>query len=341
VTLCKEGMDLLIEMFRIPDRQVGWLPFAFVKGAFSAFRSGCQVVYSSGSPWTAHLVGMLISLVLGRPLIVDFRDPWIQNPYRNIKHPLVEKIETLLERKIISVASYVVVNTKRACNEFASFYSCENKQKFVWISNGFFDDDFKILLTENNKSQDNKLKISHVGSLYGPRSPISLFKAIVNLKRKGIIHSTNFNLKFVGKFDSAICDIARSTEFDIDDLVTFVPPVDHGKALEEIFISDIQLIIQPNTSLQIPGKLFECIAAKKMVLALTHDGATADLVHEERIGMVVDPESESEIEASLEKLIIMKETNKNFDFGTGFQRDKFESMNLTKKLVELFEKCIQ
>lgn len=337
----KGKIEFLMELTRIPDRQVGWLPFAFIGGLIFCAKTGCKVVYSSGSPWTAHLVGLLISGVLRRPLVVDFRDPWIQNPYRIKKHQFIENIEIKLESFIVKSAKFVIANTNRARSNFIDNYKNENPAKFIWISNGYSQEDFEDQEFECSHNSDQRLKISHVGTIYGPRSPLKLFSAISRLKRQGRIDADNFNLRLVGKYDPRLCVVAESNEYDITDLVTFVAQVSHEKALSEIVSSDVQLIIQPGTALQVPGKLFECIGANKVVLALTNDGATSDIVLGENFGIVLDPESEDEISNCLIGLVDMKKKHGEIVFSNNSNRNKFESLRLTNHLINVFEECLR
>jgi glycosyltransferase involved in cell wall biosynthesis len=119
-----------------------------------------------------------------------------------------------------------------------------------------------------------------------------------------------------------------------------IPPVTHSEAIKAIQCSDVLLIVQPDTALQIPGKLFEYIAASKPVMALACSGATDDLVKQENLGMVADSDDIN----GIKKIIIqLLEYKKNNTFSSIFGCEdsmKFESNNLTRKLTELFDRTI-
>lgn len=331
--------DFIVSLFRIPDMMNGWIFFAFLKGLLAFRRYKYQVIYASGGPWSSLLVGYLLSSFMGTPLICDFRDPWIRNPYRTKKSRQIEKLETFLEKIVVKKASYVIANTERLLSDFREHYRSQPSDKFVHISNGFDQSQFGAILSIKS-GQNTKIVVRHVGSLYGPRAPVFLLQAVSQLKKTGILSESNFSLEFIGKVNNACLSQDSLKKFEIEDLVKMIPPVTHAEAIQAIQSSDALLIVQPDTALQIPGKLFEYIAASKPVIALACPGATADLVKVEKLGMVADPEDIN----GIKKIIIqLLEDKKNNTLSSVFGCEdpmKFESNNLTCKLTELFNRAI-
>jgi hypothetical protein len=169
--------DFIVGLFRIPDMMNGWIFFAFLKGLLAFRRYKCQVIYASGGPWSSLLVGYLLSSFTGTPLICDFRDPWIRNPYRTKKSRQIEKLETFVDKK----ASHVIANTERLLSDFREHYRSQPADKFVHISNGFDQSQFGTVPAIKS-GQNTKVVVRHVGSLYGPRAPVFLLQAISQLK---------------------------------------------------------------------------------------------------------------------------------------------------------------
>ena len=67
--------------FSTPDAQVGWLPSAVWKGWRAIGPEGVAVIYSSGPPYSAHLIAWALKKLSGRPWVADFRDPWSRRPW--------------------------------------------------------------------------------------------------------------------------------------------------------------------------------------------------------------------------------------------------------------------
>jgi len=330
--------DLVSESFRIPDRQIGWLPFAVFKGAELIRKNSIDVIYSSGNPWTTHLVGLVLSRLSCTPWIPDFRDPWMNNPYRGRRFGFIEKIERRFERMVVEKARFVVCNTQPLKEQFQVSYPYLDSAKFVHISNGYLKKLFDHL---DYSKQDNRLRITHVGNLYSRRSPESLLIAVSNLKKSGVINASNFVLSLVGKIDIPGYDHSLLEELGIADIVELVPFVPHNEALNRLAQSDILLIIQPDTALQIPGKLFEYIAIGHPVFALTGEGATAEFIRSENLGVVVHPQDTEGIQAALKDYVFQHAQGLLPRGPDGSDRMKFESRSLTERLVELFKICLR
>jgi len=328
--------DLITELFRIPDMMNGWYPFAVVKGIYGIYKFKCQVVYASGGPWTALLVGVTISSMARKPLICDFRDPWLSNPYRKKKYRLFESIERYLEKQVILKSSYVIANTQRLLVDFKKTYPNVSEDKFVHIGNGYDERNFSNIIEEDS-FLDHKLVVRHVGSLYGPRSPVVLLRVLSELKKQGVITCKNFLLEFIGRINADCLQQDFLEKLGIQDIVKISPPVPHEHAIRAIQQSDVLLIIQPDTTLQIPGKLFEYIAAAKPVLALACDGATADLVLNEKLGLVSEVDDEDRLKQIIAVLMKMKNEGTLSELHAPDNPYKFESRELTRKLTSLFD----
>jgi glycosyltransferase involved in cell wall biosynthesis len=64
------------------------------------------------------------------------------------------------------------------------------------------------------------------------------------------------------------------------------PRLPHDEALRRMEAADLFVVIQPNTSIQVPGKIYEMLMFRKPIVALADDGATADIVHQFNLGVV-------------------------------------------------------
>lgn len=329
--------DLVSEIFRIPDRQIGWFPFAVFRGVELIRKYHPDVLYSSGNPWTTHLVGLALSQLYHIPWIPDFRDPWMNNPYHKRRFGFIETIERRLEKYVVEKARFVICNTQPLKDQFQDTYPYLDHYKFVHISNGFLSKLFDNLAYNKD---DKKLRMTHVGNLYSRRSPDGLLEAVSILKKKGTLNATNFLLSLVGKIEMPGYNESMMEKMDIADMVEIIPFVPHSEALRRLARSDILLIIQPDTALQIPGKLFEYIAIGHPILALTGEGATSDFIRQENLGVVVHPNDAQEIESALEEFMLRYENGCLPRGPAGPAHMKFESRSLTQQLAELFNKCL-
>lgn len=331
--------DFISDLFRLPDRQNGWFLFAVIKG-FKLIRSQkIDLIYASGNPWTSFFIGICLSFLFRLPVVVDFRDPWVRNPYNEKKNKWIEWIQKQMEALVVKRADAVIANTRNLKAAFIEDYG-DIEHKFVHISNGYL----KGLFQHLGKKEPGKRPIftlAHVGTVYSHRSPGFLLNAILRLKKAGKISKDNFQLLFVGQVNRKETHQKEISNLGISDMVRFIPSVPHEKALNYIVQSDVLLILQQGTELQVPGKLFEYIAVGKPVLAIADKGATRDIILEENLGLVANSDSLDSIESTLFKFIETHEKKQLDQWGGKKALKKYDAQTLTIKLANLFDHCLK
>lgn len=301
-SLTQRGKDLITDLTSIPDKDVNWLPHA-VKHALALHRrEKFDLIYSTAPPFTDHLVAQLVKQRTGLPWVADFRDPWARAPWKAeiLGSSLRGKAATKLERRFVRRADRLVLNTDWIHREFTEYYGAQFARKFAVITNGFDPQDFADPLMPATRS--NKMIITHTGALYRKRNPEQFFAACERLLARGKISPQELELRFVGGIAPELYHTFERNEA-LRQTIQVIPQVSHREALGFQMQSDVLFILQPGTSVSVPGKIFEYIGMRKRILALTPAGATADVVRENALGPVVDPEDLAGIEAALSQLV--------------------------------------
>ncbi|MFP5380352.1 MAG: glycosyltransferase, partial [Vicinamibacteria bacterium] len=248
-----------------------------------------HVIVSSAPPFTCHLVAAAIAWRSRRPWVADFRDPWARAPwgleFRN--QGWTGMVHRRLERMTVTRARRVILNTPPMRDDFAAHYPA-SADRLLTIPNGFDAAalDEAIVPVQRTAPAD-ALVLCHTGSLYQARDPRPLLRALATLRTTGRVPADAFRLQLVGgsaaEFDAS-GEVAR---LGLADVVEFVPPVSHGQSLGYLRAADVLLVVQPDTRVQVPVKLYEYLWARKPILALASEGAVADLVTEGGVGLVV------------------------------------------------------
>lgn len=280
--------DNITDFFMTPDAQIGWLPYAVRAGKKAIRKHQVKVIYSTGSPWTDHLIGHRLKRSSGLPWIADFRDPWTQSLWHTWKSPLRLRREGRMEAEVVREADVVIANTEPLRLDFIRRYPAEPEAKFITITNGYDPDNLASL---NIKMPINQvMTMTHTGGLYAKRSPRNLLLAIQMLLHEGMIPAHGIQLRFVGQTRTDdIEDILGDKR--IKNFVEMIPKVPHHQSLQYLIESDVLLIIQPKAPMQIPGKLFEYMYVQRPILAITEsEGATANIIRQAQLGTIVEPE---------------------------------------------------
>jgi glycosyltransferase involved in cell wall biosynthesis len=294
----QRGKDFISDLMTIPDKDVNWLPYALAAALKLHRRERFEVIYSTAPPFTGHLIAYLVKKFTGLPWMADFRDPWARAPWKVelMKGTVRGRAAEVLEEKFVRAAERVILNTDWAARDFAEFYGAGLAPKFVVIPNGFDPEDFaEVQWPQKN---NNQLVMTHTGSLYRKRDPGHFFDALGKLLATGRIDQQEIRLRFVGGIASELYQSFQYGEA-LQHVLQVIPPVSHREALAYQAESDVLLILQPGTSVSVPGKIFEYIAMRKKILALTPAGATADVVRHHDLGIVVDPDDADGIQQAL------------------------------------------
>ena len=111
----------------------------------------------------------------------------------------------------------------------------------------------------------------------------------------------------------------------------------HEETLKQMANSDVLVVIQPMSTLQVPAKLYEMLIFRKPILVITRDGATADLIKEYEIGLIADPTDPEKIAHAIRTLDAqMKSESIQGDWDRAIHA--FDSQNLTSQLVNVMTK---
>jgi glycosyltransferase involved in cell wall biosynthesis len=272
-------------MLTLPDREVSWLVPAVWKAWRHARHSRPDVIYSSGPPFTAHVVALVLSRLIGVPWVADFRDPWARAPWREDRFEFERRAWAVFERQVVMRADRVVFVTATNRDDFGTAYGPQVAQRFALISNGCDASEFEGL----QRRGAGPFVLLHAGSLYGARNPAGLLRAVAAAIENGDLDPAAFRLRFLGRIGIPglnLPEVAR--ELGLGDVVEFVNHVPRRDSLQQMVDASALLVVQPVTTVSIPAKLYEYMASGRPILALAQPGGeTAELVERARGGISV------------------------------------------------------
>lgn len=282
-------------LLALPDRWVGWLPWAVAAGRKIGKADPFDVIYSTSPHATAHLIGSCIARTSRRPWVADFRDPWFEEPPEpGAPSGLVFRaIDRRLERGVIERCAHVVTSTAQLRDLLRQRYPRLPADKVTAILNGYDEADFAGLQPAL-VGASGRFLIVHAGSLNPEfRDPRPLLRALRMAVDRGAIDMAHVRLRFLGggAFGESATMHETVAALGFDKVVEFVGRVAYEEALREFGHADMLLLLQSSedTINLVPAKLYEYLRAQKPVLALVRSGATAEVLATTGGGWVVDP----------------------------------------------------
>jgi glycosyltransferase involved in cell wall biosynthesis len=275
-----------------PDETSGWVPAAIWHAFGAVRRHRPDVLYSTSSPVSAHLVALIVSRATGIPWVADFRDPWMINPQvRRLAGP-VRDLSERLERAIVRHARYVTIP-----DESVELLGIGDEDpRLVLIRNGVDPDDLPPTVSTG---RNTKFRLAHVGSLYGERNAAPVFAALRSLLDRKAVDPRNVEIRIVGS--AALGDDANLEGLP----VTRTGYVDHAAAVSEMAAADALLLYAPPVIRGPSGKIYEYLVSGRPILCVTRaDNFAFRLVRQLGAGICAEPGDQPGIEAAIEQLYV-------------------------------------
>ncbi|HET55216.1 MAG TPA: glycosyltransferase [Ignavibacteria bacterium] len=321
--------DLIEKKWVIPDKKVGWLPLALLKGKKELKTSKYDIIFSTSPSVCAHIIGQKLSQQFNIPWVCEFRDLWTLQPHYPFQGKNREKKESAIEKEFLTNAKKIVVVTKTFKNEYLQKYSFLPSDKIEVIYNGFKQ------LTPLGYTKSNKLVVAYTGSMYGQYYPIQLYDALDELGK--INPEMNFHFLFIGNAEKQIVDKLSSYSAVSTEFIPFQSKKDLPKILEG---AAALLVFQLGKYSSVPSKVFEYLSYQKPILALVPEDELREIVMLTGMGYCANPNDIDDIQKILKKLYNdWQQENlpkpKNIKV-----LDTFKRYNQTQQLAKLFDSIV-
>jgi glycosyltransferase involved in cell wall biosynthesis len=274
-----------------PDRHLGWWPFALARGLSICRRQSIDVVHSTSTAITSHLVAYVLARTQRIPWVADFQDPWVDNPLPLFPTRGHARLARAVEAAIVHGADRVTVTTEAHAAFLREKFPRLDAGKFVTIPIGFDERVFEGV----QPLRQEKFTIGHFGAFYGPRSPRVFLEALGESVRARPELAGNVEVWFFGTFDALALEAAERTveRYGLRETVRFLGVVPYGEAIRAMVSVHVLLLVHARGlwgEKMVTSKVFEYLGAGRPILALTPPGETARLLHAAGAGCVVDPD---------------------------------------------------
>lgn len=298
------AQDPVYMLCRTPDIDAGWYAPALARGLWLVRRLRPQVIYASGGPWTTFLVARDLSRWTGVPLVLDYRDPWTNNPAVIRTGSLFEGLAQRLEASVVRRAQAIVANTDVLKETLVQAYGEALGRRTVVIHNSFDARDYE----SPAPPQEGVFTLSYVGALYDAHSPEPFLRGVAALVERSPQMRGRFRVRLVGPGAPRVA--SRVQELGIADVVQVQEPVPHAEAVRlqrSAHALLLFLTVASDHSTFVPSKLFEYVAARRPIFAVTRGGALERLLRGRALSpWVFAPEDVAGIARGLEDLIRLR-----------------------------------
>lgn len=315
-----------------PDTKIGWKSKAVKAATDLLSREKFDLIYATAPPQTDFLIGAALKKRFGLPLVLDYRDAWLDYPFKYHPTPIHRYLHYRMEKRVLKAADRIVVTVRRVKESILKHYLGVDYHDVVIIPQGYDPTDFEFASTAKPSAR-RKMRIAHAGTFYADRNPSTLLHALHNVFRDLPQLRGRLELSLIGNVREE--DQTLVNKLGLQNDVTFRGYLQHQECTKHLLDSDILWLVLDN-DFQSPGKLYEYFGARKPILGSVEDGYIKQLILESGAGLCVPLKDLKAHEEALRDLFAKYERNQLKQVSGEFA-ERFNRMVLSGELARQFE----
>lgn len=274
----------LSHAFLQPDNKIGWKRFALRRAEELIADSHYDVVFSTAPPFTSFLIGAELQRRHGIPLVVDYRDPWLDNVSYFFATPVHRRYAANLEASVLKRAEGVVVVNRRIKEQLVARYPFLTHESVHIIPSGYDPADFKVAgRFPLERSRRFRITFSGISDIH--YSPRPFFEALARLFARRPDLRDEIEVVFVGSFHSSYHRLALA--LGVASSIITTGYVDHTDAIRHLLASDVLWLSAVDPAVT-PGKVHEYVGTGKPILAICPPGVLRQVLREYGAAISVD-----------------------------------------------------
>jgi glycosyltransferase involved in cell wall biosynthesis len=269
-----------------------------------------DLIISRGLPNVAHVPAMLTAQRQGIPWIANWNDPPdnryppVNLPEWREKRSIVDIFQRRLARRVMRKASMVSFPCSRLRDYTARLLGLRCVERSVIIPH--------IGTSQMVRQPKRKFRsgfvLCHAGTLVSPRRVDLLLEAIAALP-EAVGKPCDIRLKLIGIVDARIKEIA--SRLGIGDCIEFRGKMGHLETLEEMYSSDVLLLVEApcEEGIFLPSKFVDYAQTGQPILAISpRVGTVSDLLAENGGGVAADCQDPGAVLSALKEMYLHWDT---------------------------------
>ncbi len=320
------------DLFFIPDTKIGWKSIAVKAASELIEQERFDLLFATAPPQTDFLIGAALKRKFEIPLVVDYRDAWLDYPFKYFPTPLHRLWHTYLERRVLKAADRVIVTHRRVKESILLRHKTVDYNEVIIISQGFDAEDFPPTNAEK-RVKPVKMKIAHAGTFYAERNPVKMLQALANVLQANPKIRGRIELHFIGNAREEDRQLVK--KLDLQNAVHFLGYLPHRECIKHLVESDVLWFVIDN-DYQTPGKLYEYFGSRKPLIASVIDGYTKQVIKESGAAICIPLKDVTAHESAILEQFKRFEQKKLERVQESFAA-KFNRLTLTAELAKQFE----
>jgi glycosyltransferase involved in cell wall biosynthesis len=279
-------LTFLSDTFFIPDNKIGWKRKALQAAERAFQQQPFDVIFATAPPFTDFLIGMELHEKFKKPLVIDYRDPWLDYPFKYYPTPLHKLFNYLLEKKVLKSSARIITTNRRVKELMLKRYKFLTYNDVTIMPQGYDPEDFRGSSPPRPVKKDTMV-IAHAGVFYADRTPKYFFQALKKIFSEHPDLKGKIEAWFIGNFHDEHGALAKEMGLESDIVLTGY--LDHRHCVQHLMAADVLWLMIRNDR-QSPGKLYEYLGARKPILACVPEGFLKQTIEEAEAGVIVAPD---------------------------------------------------
>lgn len=327
-----------------------------------------DAIWTTAPPFTTHLVGLYLKQRLNLPWVADYRDPWTSAIVRSWPTKWHFHLEERWEKSVVGHADAITCVTPTGVQRLVHKFP-EVQSKVRLLQNGYDPHDYPELTSApsfaslhigyagilapwmaKQQSPYGRLLRPILGKLvYQPgghdlsaHSPLYLFRAVCTFINQFPLYANRVRITLVGDVARENVELAKS--MGLHDYVTFTGRLPLSQTLDVLRKCNLLFlpmrVVHNERGYDMSGKLYDYVALKRPILALTNPGDISEFLTRYKLGWCLDPYDDVRV-AQLFKSILDNPQVVNDAFAPDdAQLLELSYPRLAEALAQLLDRCL-
>jgi len=333
------AVSRLSQFVLVPDNKIGWKKLADRAVARAHGDGPFDVIFSSAPPYTAHLVGATAKARYGAPLLVDFRDDWLDNPRHTYATPVHRMLHRRMERRVLAVCDGVICVNHHIREAILARHRDElEPEKVVVLPHGFDPGDFS---RPSPHVRGTHCTLLYTGTFYDAQKPDPLLKAVAKVVDDDPAARDVIRLEFAGTLPASARALA--SRLGIERIVRYHGYLPHEDVVRRLREADVLWMIvgrRPGAEGITTGKLFEYFGSGRPILGLVPEGEARSALRAYGAAVVVDPDDLEGIAEGVRELL-QKWRRDSLPTANAAFIQQFDRERLTGQLARIMTRLVE
>jgi glycosyltransferase involved in cell wall biosynthesis len=325
----------LSQILHIPDSKKKWQKRAIMLASNILDNEDISIIYTTAPPFRDFNIGVELKKKYNIPLVVDYRDSWLDSPSRFFLTPMHRFANMKMEAEVLRVADVVLTINRRIKEKIIGQYP-KIKQNDITIMPHCYDkEDFEQFNTQLPRT--SKMRFTHAGSFFNNDTPKYFLEALSIVFRRKPELKKKIEACFIGSLTKE--NINRIKEFNLFDTIYAPGYVNHKESIKYMLASDVLWFMigkGQGDELVTPAKLSEYIGAEKPIIACIPDGAAKLMLKNYNAVKICGPDKPEDIAQFIIEYYELFQKN-NLPVPNQEMIEKYDIKNIAHQLVRSFE----